>query len=273
MSRSEFDGLGLGVPAHPEYDRRRMSNQGQPSRNREWEHWPGRREGDEGIRHRLRTLFTHSDVPGDRMVEELLAERGRELEERTAQLAATVADMQRREEKARELRVAVEDMLRRGSSELDERHAELNALAAELTVREQALRESEEALAERRQELGAVELRRAAVERRDEALNEREAALERIAGELQERETTLREREQDDAARALPAPAVEPPAEASHLVFAAGDRYRLVERDGPPPAPGATIEVDSAQLAVRRLGPSPIPGDRRRCAYAEPLDG
>jgi hypothetical protein len=164
-------------------------------------------------------------------------------------------------------------MLRRGSSELDERHAELNALAAELSRREQVLRESEDALAERRQELGAVELRRAALERREEALNEREAALERIAGELQERETALREREHaDPTAAALPEAAVEP-AEDAHLVFAAGDRYRLLECDGPAPAAGAVVEVDGAQLAVRRLGPSPIPGDRRRCAYAEPIDG
>ena len=86
--------------------------------------WPG--EPEDGIRHRLRALFSHTGTPTESAIEELLAERGRELELRTEQLAATVADLQRREERARELRTAVEEMLRHGSAELDERHAQLN---------------------------------------------------------------------------------------------------------------------------------------------------
>ena len=159
-----------------------MSQQ-EPSREREWhwEHWPGRREPEDGIRHRLRGLFSHTGTPAESAVEELLAERGRELELRTEQLAATVADLQRREERARELRTAVEEMLRHGSAELDERHARLNELAAELGSREEALAAAEQGLTERRGELGAVELRRAALERRETGIAEREAALERIA--------------------------------------------------------------------------------------------
>src|SRR3972149_809843 len=117
-----------------------MSSQQQPNRDREWEHWPGRRDTeDDGIRHRLRSLFSYTASPEESAVEELIAARGRELELRTEQLAATVADLQKREERARELRSAVEDLLRRGSSELDERHAELNALAVELSRREEAV--------------------------------------------------------------------------------------------------------------------------------------
>jgi hypothetical protein len=250
-----------------------------PEREWDWEHWPGRRNHDDGIRHRLRGLFSHTGTPAESAVEELLAERGRELELRTEQLAATVADLQRREERARELRTAVEEMLRHGSAELDERHAKLNELAAELGQREEALAAAEHGLTERRGELGAVELRRAAQERREEAVAEREATLERVAASLQERERALEQRrlEVEERERQPMPVTVQPeeqpaPIETAHLVFAAGDRYRLLEREGPPPAPGSVVELDGQRFAVQRLGASPLPGDRRRCAYVDPVE-
>lgn len=45
--------------------------------------------------------------------------------------------------------------------------------------------------------------------------------------------------------------------------------YRLLQRDGPPPERGAALELDDGSFVVQRLGPSPLPGDRRRCAYLE----
>lgn len=241
---------------------------------------------DDGLRQRLRALFSATDDEGEAAVEALIAERGRELEQRTVQLAATIADLERREERARELRVAVEDMLRHGSAELDDRHAELNALAQELGAREDAVATAERDVADRRRELGAVELHRAAIERREAALAEREAALERIAADLQTRELRLADLER--AERELAARETELAAAherlardddavehtgredaAAHVVFAAGDRYRLAEREGPPPAPGADIELDGERFLVVRLGPSPLPGDRRWCAFVE----
>src|SRR5262245_37078117 len=220
-----------GAQGH--YDQREMSQQQeQQPASRDWEHWPSRRDHDEGIRHRLRHLFSHSGTPAESAIEELIAERGRELELRTEQLAATVADLQRREERARELRSAVEEMLRHGSSELDERHARLNDLAAELGRREEALAAAEAELSERRGEVGAVELRRAALERREAALAEREAALERIAAGLQDRERDLDERDRQLAVERVStpvAPADPDPVESAHLVFLAGERYRLIE--------------------------------------------
>ena len=247
-----------------------MSSQQQPGRDREWEHWPGRPD-DDGIRHRLRALFAHTVSAEESAVEELIAARGRELELRTEQLAATVADLQKREERARELRSAVEDLLRRGSSELDERHAELNELAVELSRREEALAAAEGELSERRRELGAVELRRAALERREVAVAERETVLERIASELQDRETHLRELQSARPAGELDGDSEA--VEASHLVWSAGDRYRLVERPGGAPAPGSVVELDSGRWRVLRVGASPLPADRRRCAVVEPLSG
>ena len=47
------------------------------------------------------------------------------------------------------------------------------------------------------------------------------------------------------------------------------DGYRLLQRDGPPPALGAAVELDDGAFLVLSLGPSPLPGDRRRCAFVE----
>jgi hypothetical protein len=98
--------------------------------DRDWEHWPARRTHDERRRFGLRALFSPTDQP--QVVEELIGERSRELEQRTEELHATIADLEHREEQSLRLRAAVEEMLRRGSAELDERHAELTALAAGL---------------------------------------------------------------------------------------------------------------------------------------------
>src|SRR5688572_22448288 len=43
------------------------------------------------------------------------------------------------------------------------------------------------------------------------------------------------------------------------------DGYRLLEREGDPPVRNATVELEGGTFVVLRLGPSPLPGDRRRC--------
>jgi len=53
-----------------------------------------------------------------------------------------------------------------------------------------------------------------------------------------------------------------------HLLFVwTPGGYELVEREGEPPAVGAAVEVDGKRLRVTKLAPSPLPGDRRLCAY------
>lgn len=239
--------------------------------DRTWDHWPGRRSPDDGLRHRLRGLFAATDGEA---VEALITERGHEIEEQTARLQATIEDLERREGQAARLRSAVEEMLRLGSAELDERQAELTAYAAELREREARLQAREHEIAERTQELGAVELRRAAVERREEAAREREGALETAAAELRRRELELRDLVAEVAVaarRGADVPGAAPqPDDRSHLLYLADDRYRLVERDGPPPAKGTTIELDERCYEVLRVGRSLLPGDRRACAYLEP---
>jgi hypothetical protein len=230
--------------------------------DREWEHWPGRRAPDDGIRHRLKALFSATD--DEEAVEALIGERGREIEEQTARLQVTIEGLERREEQAARLRAAVEEMLRHGSAELDERHAQLTALAADLRSREERVRELEHDLAARRQELGAVELRRAAVERREQAATDLEAALAEAAAEL-------RERQREPAG---PGPglggAQHEQAPTAHRLFLGVAPYRFLDRHGPPPAAGESVEVEGTAFVVTRVGTSPVPGDERPCVYLEP---
>lgn len=64
-----------------------------------------------------------------------------------------------------------------------------------------------------------------------------------------------------------PAPAGEPGA---LLFVATASGYRLLDAGGPAPARGEVIELPDGRFRVNRVGPSPLPGDRRRCAF---LDG
>lgn len=43
--------------------------------------------------------------------------------------------------------------------------------------------------------------------------------------------------------------------------------YELVEQDGEPPQVGSEVEREGKRLRVTKVGPSPLPGDKRLCAY------
>jgi hypothetical protein len=46
--------------------------------------------------------------------------------------------------------------------------------------------------------------------------------------------------------------------------------YRLEERQGSPPPVGSEVDVgEGPQQRVGKIGPSPLPGDPRRCAYLQ----
>jgi hypothetical protein len=58
-----------------------------------------------------------------------------------------------------------------------------------------------------------------------------------------------------------------PAAEQGWLAFVPSpDGYALVPRPGSLPVPGDVLELDGAAFRVLRYAPSPLPGDRRRCA-------
>jgi hypothetical protein len=221
----------------------------------EWEQWPGRTPEPQP-RKRLRALFMPTDAADE--VANLLAEHGKELEERSAQIREAVVALEQREERARELHFRVEQVLRDGALELDLRQAELSTRASELDAREAALEQEREKVESRRKALGAVELRAAAAQRREEELERRAAELAELARVLDERGTS--------PGRSATKPVRED--EYVALVSTA-DRYRLVIREGPPPEPGSTVELDDIPHRVVRLTASPLPGDDRSCALLE----
>jgi len=47
--------------------------------------------------------------------------------------------------------------------------------------------------------------------------------------------------------------------------------YELRERQGDLPRVGEELQEDGTRLQVSKIGPSPLPGDRRRCAYLQPV--
>jgi hypothetical protein len=53
-----------------------------------------------------------------------------------------------------------------------------------------------------------------------------------------------------------------------HLLFVwKPSGYELREADGDAPGVGAEVEQDGATFRVTKIAPSPLPGDRRQCAY------
>ena len=55
-----------------------------------------------------------------------------------------------------------------------------------------------------------------------------------------------------------------------HLLFVwSPSGWTLQQRDGEVPAVGSTVEADEKLLRVSKIGPSPLPGDRRPCAYTQ----
>jgi hypothetical protein len=56
----------------------------------------------------------------------------------------------------------------------------------------------------------------------------------------------------------------------NHLVFVwKPSGYELREAPGDPPDVGAEVEQDGRIMQVTKVGPSPLPGDRRPCAYLQ----
>jgi hypothetical protein len=191
-----------------------------------------------------------SDSDPERQLESLLAERRREIEEQAARLEDAARELERREQLLRDSRASLERLLRLGTSDLESREAELVRLVREATEREERVQAEEAELARRREELGAVELKRAAVEARERAVAEREEALARREADVAVVPAG------DEAERAEPV-----------LAFVPGPQYRLRELERGTWRPGQRVTLDDVAYVVARTGPSPLPGDPRRCAY------
>ena len=204
-------------------------------------------ETTDGLGGLVRRVLTSGPSPEERL-EQLLAERRRELDEHAARFDASIADLERREELLRDSRASVERMLRLRTSDLEARETELTDFLREFTERESRLADQEAELARRRGELGAVELRRAAVEQRELAVTARE---ERLA-ELESQPVVAA----PDTAQQF-----------TELAFVPGVDYRLIEIDRSALASGDALELGGEEYVVGRVGPSPLHRDPRRCAY------
>jgi hypothetical protein len=103
-------------------------------------------------------------------------------------------------------------------------------------------------------------------------------SLDRLSG-LIERVVELVDAVGDANDVPAPEPVAEPPQDAPAAAASApagwvafvssAHGYRLVEGVAEVPVQGATIELEGVPYRVSRLGPSPLPGDPRRCVYVE----
>jgi hypothetical protein len=105
--------------------------------------------------------------------------------------------------------------------------------------------------------------------RLEQALDELEELLAELA-ELRARAPSISDLEEMvERAMQQTRPEPQPEQADTHLLFLPSrGGYRLKERAGAPPPAGSHLALDDGRpLTVIGLGPSPLPGDRRRCAY------
>jgi chromosome segregation ATPase len=191
--------------------------------------------------------------------------------------------------------VASEPELARLEAERSAVRREADATAAELREARVRLREHGDSLAMLRRELAAL---RADADEHHHALAEKDEALidleheraraqqraEAAAAALEQararcREYAARTGSLEEEVHALrlrllegdgtPYPELE--STAGHLrCLRLQTGYRLVESDEPCPAHGDGVDMDGHPFVVAVIGPAPIPGDSRPCAYLVP---
>ncbi|HJU46995.1 MAG TPA: hypothetical protein VJ689_02605, partial [Gaiellaceae bacterium] len=172
-----------------------------------------------------------------------LAERGRTLEGAAGNAETRLAAMQE-----------LEQALAAERDALDVRQATLTEAVAELEAKIRELTAAQAAVTERERRVAEAEERERETTRREAELVAREQRLREQAEEIERRRTEL---------------PPEAPPETAHLLLVPGERYELHEADGAPPAAGAEITLGETGYRVVRIGPSPYPGDARRCAFLE----
>jgi hypothetical protein len=98
-------------------------------------------------------------------------------------------------------------------------------------------------------------------------IEQAQEAVRELAFAAAAKEAQIEQLEQAVAAAEGSGPAVAP----THLVFVpAPGGYALRVAGGSAPEPGDRIVFDGSERVVAKLGPSPLPGDDRRCAYLDP---
>lgn len=94
-------------------------------------------------------------------------------------------------------------------------------------------------------------------------------SLDRLSG-LVDRVVELVEAVGDAATDAEPQPAREGATVGLWVAFVSSPHgYRLHDGAGGAPQRGSVLELEGAPHRVVKIGPSPLPGDPRRCLYVE----
>jgi DNA repair exonuclease SbcCD ATPase subunit len=239
----------------------------------------------------VRAELTAASVETERLssANSRLAEMRAELEQRLAHETQRAASLESELEE-----------LRASRSEVTEDAGRVTALEAEIATRDAALEEFrvaavawQAAHADLEQQL-AQATEHAASTATTESVSTELAELREAASAAESARVDLEERlAQELAAAALrhetiaelrvaldAAVAATPEAEAAptdkwasaqrHLLFfQGGEAYELVERAGPPPSPGSSVDVAGSVKAqiVTRVGSAPVPGSDLPCAY------
>jgi hypothetical protein len=189
-----------------------------------------------------------------RAVEEELEARNRTIAELTAARDEAVAELRALQADLASGSGAVDEL----TSARDDALAQLRAAKADLAQRD----------AERAAALQELEVTKSELAAREETLAANEVALAgreaAIADLVEKLETSLAERESP-----APVPAADRWAGVErHLLFFQGDDgYELVERSGPPPGAGDTVQVPGGAQRVMKVGRAPAPGTPLPCAY------
>ena len=165
------------------------------------------------------------------------------------------------------------------NAELQILRPRLAAVESELTALRPQLAEAEGRFqAERAARAAEIESSARKVANADGANARSQAQLTAREAELRALKTEAAERVREldflrsrlsllEAAPVEPEPAPVPVDNGPHILFVPRNGgYELVERDGPPPARGETVEADAVYI-VAKVGPSPRPGEQRTCVY------
>jgi hypothetical protein len=207
-------------------------------------------------------------------------------------LRQSLQDIHELTQAAEELVVQVEGLSTEARSR-DEGLERLREVEAELADRELELSKIARVHSRRRAQVarlvGRIRVRDERLERLADDVRGCDAEIERQRAQVEELSTQVRSREEqierltgdvrgcDEEIERLRAqvPPVSVPSDGHLVLVQLADRYELVERAGPPPTSGTTLdlpELCEGRLVVGGTGRSPLPDDPRSCAFAQRVD-
>jgi len=201
--------------------------------------------------------------------EEAFSAREEELGRRIEEIEGREALVVELEERARELETREQQLTRR-TSELELLHERVAETLAVVEREQQALAEREASVRQREELAIELEIREQELATSASELRTLEETLATDQVAIEEQREELRHAvEAVSRGLGMPGASAEMDTSPAYVALVPGERYRLVERDDGPPNLGALIRVEEETFRIVRLGSSPLPDDRRRCAFLE----